>query len=124
MKFLKPLLLLMGLGLLAGLVATNQPAEIFASMARLSWRFGILLCFPVTLVMIFDTLGWRFAFPRDRVTFTTLAWVRLAGEAFNLATPTAALGGEAIKAWLLRGVVALDESIPSIVVAKTTIVIG
>jgi putative membrane protein len=124
MKFLKPLLLLMGLGLLAGLVATNQPAEIFASMARLSWRLGILLCFPVTLVMIFDTLGWRFAFLRDRVTFTTLAWVRLAGEAFNLATPTAALGGEAVKAWLLRGVVALDESIPSIVVAKTTIVIG
>jgi glycosyltransferase 2 family protein len=124
MKFLKPLLLLAGLGLLAGLVATNQPAEIFASMTRLSWRLGIVLCFPVTLVMIFDTLGWRFAFVRDRVAFTTLVWVRLAGEAFNLTTPTAALGGEAIKAWLLRGLVSLDESVPSIVVAKTTIMIA
>ncbi len=124
MKFLKPLLLLAGLGLLAGLVASNHPAEIFASMTRLSWRLGIVLCFPVTLVMIFDTLGWRFAFVRDRVAFPTLAWVRLAGEAFNLTTPTAALGGEAIKAWLLRGLVPLDESIPSIVVAKTTIMIA
>jgi len=124
MKWVKPLLLVVGLGLMAGLVATNQPAEIFASMARLSWKFGILLCFPVTLVMIFDTLGWRYAFVRDRVAFSTLAWVRLAGEAFNLATPTAAMGGEAVKAWLLRGIVPLDESIPSIVVAKTTITIA
>jgi len=124
MKFVKPLLLVMGLALLGVLVARNDPAEIFGSIARMSWWFGIVLVFPVTLVMIFDTLGWRFAFTRDRVPFSTLAWVRLAGEAFNLTTPTAALGGEAIKAWLLRGHVALDESIPSIVVAKTTIMIG
>jgi len=90
----------------------------------MSWKLGIVLCFPVTLVMIFDTLGWRFAFVRERVAFLTLGWVRLAGEAFNLTTPTAALGGEAIKAWLLRGLVPLDESIPSIVVAKTTIMIA
>jgi putative membrane protein len=124
MKWMKLLLLLVGLGLLAALVLTNQPTEIFAFMARLSWRLGILVCFPAPLVMIFDTLGWRFAFLRDRVPFRTLALVRLAGEAFNLVTPTAALGGEAIKAWLLRGTVALDESIPSIVVAKTTILIA
>ncbi len=124
MRWMKLLLLLVGLGLLAALVLTNQPAEIFASMARLSWRLGILICFPAPLVMIFDTLGWRFAFLRDSVPFRTLVWVRLAGEAFNLVTPTAALGGEAIKAWLLRGTVSLDESIPSIVVAKTTIMIG
>jgi glycosyltransferase 2 family protein len=124
MKWMKPLLLLVGLGLLAALVLTNQPAEIFAFMTRLSWRLGILICFPAPVVMVFDTLGWRFAFLRDRVPFSTLWWVRLAGEAFNLVTPTAALGGEAIKAWLLRGTVALDESIPSIVVAKTTILIA
>jgi len=124
MKWMKPLLFLVGLGLLAGLVLANQPAEIAAFMTRLSWRLGILICFPAPLVMIFDTLGWRFAFLRDRVPFRMLAWVRLAGEAFNLVTPTAALGGEAIKAWLLRGTVALDESIPSIVVAKTTILIA
>ena len=57
MKFLKPLLLVMGLALLGVLVAENNPAEIFASIARMSWRFGVVLVFPVTLVMIFDTLG-------------------------------------------------------------------
>src|SRR5207245_4657888 len=70
------------------------------------------------------TLGWKFAFLRDGVAFRTLLGVRLAGEAFNLATPTAALGGEAVKAWLLRDRVPLDASVPSVIVAKTTITIA
>src|SRR5437773_8857514 len=74
--------------------------------------------------MVFDTLGWRFAFLQEGVAFRTLLWVRLAGEAFNVATPTAALGGEAVKAWLLRGLVPLDTSVPSVIVAKTTITIA
>jgi len=110
--------------LLAALVAQNDPAAILASIAELSWRLAIVLCFPVTLVMVFDTLGWRFAFLRDGVAFRTLVTARLAGEAFNVATPTAALGGEAVKAWLLRGVVPLAASVPSVIVAKTTITIA
>lgn len=51
-------------------------------------------------------------------------WTRLAGEAFNLTTPTAALGGEAVKAWLLRDRVPLPEAVSSVIVAKTTITIG
>jgi uncharacterized protein (TIRG00374 family) len=110
--------------LLAVLVAKNDPAAIVASIVQLSWRLAIVLCFPVVLVMVLDTLGWRFAFLRPGVAFRTLLGVRLAGEAFNLATPTAALGGEAVKVWLLRGLVPLDVSVPSVIVAKTTITIA
>ncbi|PYM46830.1 MAG: hypothetical protein DME14_17075, partial [Candidatus Rokuibacteriota bacterium] len=117
-------LLVLGVGLLAVLVATNDPAAILASIVQLSWRLAIVVCFPAVLVMVFDTLGWRFAFLREGVAFRTLLGVRLAGEAFNLATPTAALGGEAVKAWLLRGRVPLDASVPSVIVAKTTITIA
>jgi putative membrane protein len=114
----------LGVALLAVLVVRNDPAAIFASIVQLSWRVAIVLCFPVVLVMVFDTLGWRFAFLGTRVPFRTLFGVRLAGEAFNLATPTAALGGEAVKVWLLRGLVPLDASVPSVIVAKTTITIA
>jgi putative membrane protein len=114
----------LGVGLLAVLVATNDPAAILASIVQLSWRLAIVLCFPVVLVMVLDTLGWRFAFLESSVAFRTLLGVRLAGEAFNLATPTAALGGEAVKAWLLRGLVPFDASVPSVIVAKTTITIA
>jgi glycosyltransferase 2 family protein len=105
-------------------VADNDPAAIAASIARLGWRLAILLCFPIVLVTLFDTLGWRYAFSRDRVGLATLIPARLAGEAFNLATPTAAVGGEAVKTWLLRGRVPTDEAISSVIVAKTTITIG
>jgi uncharacterized protein (TIRG00374 family) len=106
------------------LVAKNDPRAILASIAQLSWRLAIVLCFPAALVVAFDTLGWRFAFLRDGPAFRTLLAARLAGEAFNLVTPTAALGGEAVKAWLLRGVVPLAASVPSVIVAKTTITLA
>jgi glycosyltransferase 2 family protein len=104
------------------LVAQNDPAAIVGSIADLSWRLAVILCFPAVLVAVFDTLGWRFAFLRE-VGFRVLFASRLAGEAFNLTTP-AALGGEAVKAWLLRGHAPLDASLASVIVAKTTITIA
>src|SRR5260370_25906662 len=71
-----------------------------------------------------DTLGWRFAFQRDAVPFRSLLAARLAGEAFNMTTPTASVGGEAVKAWFIRPYVPLAESLPSVVIAKTTITIA
>jgi glycosyltransferase 2 family protein len=124
MKLLRILLLGLGMAFLGALVAHNDPARILASIEQLSWRLAVLVCFPAVLVIVLDTLGWRFAFLEDRVPFPTLLWTRLAGEAFNITTPTAALGGEAVKAWLLRGHAPLDESISSVVAAKTTITIA
>ena len=115
---------MLGVALLATLVAQNDPATVLASITDLSWRLGIVLCFPVALVMLFDTLGWRFAFLREAVDFRALVVARLAGEAFNLTTPTAALGGEAVKAWLLRGHAPIDASLASVIVAKTTITLA
>lgn len=124
MRYVRLGLLLLGVALFAVLVARNDPGAILSSLARLSWRLAIVLCFPHSLVTIFDTLGWRFAFPRDGVAFRTLVSARLAGEAFNMTTPTAAVGGEAVKAWLLRGHAPVEESLPSVIVAKTTITIA
>src|SRR5205807_1347430 len=90
----------------------------------LSWRLGIVVFFPAVLVALFDTFGWRYAFLSGAVPFGPLAASRLAGEAFNMATPTAAVGGEAVKAWLLRGHAPLDATLASVIVAKTTITLG
>src|SRR5260370_25058521 len=70
------------------------------------------------------TLGWRVAFRRDAVPFRSLFAARLAGEAFNMTTPTASVGGEAVKAWFIRPYVPLTESLPSVVIAKTTITVA
>ena len=115
---------MLGVALLAALVAQNDPAAVLTSITDLSWRLGIVVFFPAVLVALFDTLGWRYAFLSETVPFRPLAASRLAGEAFNMTTPTAAVGGEAVKAWLLRGHAPLDATLASVIVAKTTITLG
>jgi uncharacterized protein (TIRG00374 family) len=119
-------LALLGLGaaLVGYLVWRNDPSALLHSVAQLSWRLLIVLAFPFVVVNLLDSLGWRFAFRGARVPLRTLFSVRLAGEAFNLTTPTASVGGEAVKAWLVRRHVGMAEGVTSVVVAKTTITIA
>src|SRR5256885_15436357 len=114
------LMLVSGATLLAILVWRNDPEAIRHSIRQLGWRILIVIAFPFTLVNVFDTLGWRFAFRSDRVPFGALFSARLAGEAFNLTTPTASVGGEAVKAWLIRHHVPPAEALPAAVVAQNT----
>src|SRR2546422_8063559 len=60
------LLLVCGAALLAILVWRNDPEAILHSIRQLGWRILIVIAFPFTLVNVFDTLGWRFAFRSDR----------------------------------------------------------
>ncbi len=113
-----------GAALLAVLVMRNDPHALLDTLSRLSWRIVIVLVFPFPLVNLLDTLGWRFAFRRDAVPVRTLYFARLAGEAVNVTTPTASLGGEAVKAWLVRRHVSVETATSSVIVAKTTITIA
>ncbi|HTY78657.1 MAG TPA: flippase-like domain-containing protein [Candidatus Bathyarchaeia archaeon] len=124
MRWIRLALLLGGAALFAWLVASIGPRAILAAFADLSWRLVVILVFPFGVTTLLDTLGWRYAFRRSVVPFPSLLAARLAGEAFNLTTPTASVGGEALKAWLVRPWVPLAKGLPSVVIAKTTIVIG
>jgi uncharacterized protein (TIRG00374 family) len=123
-RWVRLALLLSGAALFAFLVWQIGARAIAASFTELSWRLLVVLVFPFSLITACDTLGWRFAFRRDRVSFWTLAKARLAGEAVNGTTPTGSVGGEAVKAWLIRDQVPFRESLPSVIVAKTTITIA
>lgn len=124
MRWLRLGLLLLGLALLVVLVIENDPRAILTSIRQLSWRLAVIVLFPAVLVATLDTLGWRFAFLEDRVPFGWLLPARMAGEAFNLTTPTGAVGGEIVKAWLIRPRAGMAQSVPSVIVAKTTITIA
>jgi putative membrane protein len=124
MALLRLVLLGLGLAFLAYLVLETGPGFLLASIQNLSWRLLVVVAFPFALVTTLDTLGWRFAFRRNSVPFPMLFSVRLAGEAFNLTTPTASVGGEPVKAYLLRPRVPLEEGLSSVIVAKTTIALA
>ena len=121
MRALKIFFLVLGVALLGVLLYRVGASPILETLRRLAWWQFVLVCLPFAAVMTVDTLGWRFAFARDRAPFGRLLGARLAGEALNVVTAVGAVGGEAAKAWLVRRDVAYEESVPSIIIAKTTI---
>jgi uncharacterized protein (TIRG00374 family) len=124
MRWIKAGLLVLGIALLAILVYRVGAEPILATLGRLVWWQFALVCLPYAVITAADTLGWRFAFASDRAPFWRLYGARLAGEALNVVTAIGAVGGEAVKAWLVRRDVGYGESVPSVVVAKTTITIA
>jgi uncharacterized protein (TIRG00374 family) len=124
MRRMKAVLLVLGIVAIVLSVYHIGPAPILEALARLTWWQLVLVCLPYAAIMAVDTLGWRFAFPRAPAPFHRLYGARLAGEALNLVTAFGSMGGEAVKAWLIRRDVTYEESVPSVVIAKTTLTIA
>jgi uncharacterized protein (TIRG00374 family) len=124
MRFLKPALLILGLAATAFFVHRIGVQPIAESLSRLAWWQLLVACLPFAVITAVDTLGWRFAFARDRASYARLFGARLVGEALNIITAVGSVGGEAVKAWLIRRDVGYDESVPAVVIAKTTTTIA
>ena len=123
-RWVRPLLILAGLGVVAYLLYQVGPAAVWASVSALRWWLLLVICFPYSLSAALDTLGWGVLFRDARVPFQVLLRARLAGEAVNVATPTASVGGEPLKAYLIRPWVRLTEGLATVVVDKTAVVTG
>jgi uncharacterized protein (TIRG00374 family) len=113
-----------GLAIMVVLIVRVGSDDALTAAARaLGWR-SLLVCLPFALIMAVDTLGWRYAFAYDRVPFLRLMLARIAGEAVNVVTALAPVGGDAVKVWLLRPHVPYRESVASVIIAKTTITLS
>jgi putative membrane protein len=123
-SILRTLAALAGVAVLAMLLREVGVATLIDQARMLGW--GLPLVFvPYALVATLDATGWRYAFPGRLPPVPRLVLARLAGEAVNVTTPTATLGGEPIKAWLLtQAGVPLNEGLVSVVVAKTALVVS
>jgi len=93
MRLVRLCLCVAGVVLLAYLVFRVGTQPILEALSRLAWWQFALLCLPYALIMAVDTLGWRYAFTRDRVPFLALFGARAAGDALNLVTAVASGGG-------------------------------
>ena len=120
MRILRAVLLVGGLVVLAVLVVRVGLDSVLTVLGRLSWWQLVLVCIPYGLIMAVDTLGWRYAFMNSAPPYSRMLAARTAGEAVNIVTALGSVGGEAVKVWLLRPAVPYEESVPSIVIAKTT----
>lgn len=121
---LRVLLLVTGVAATGYLAADVGVAAILNAFRELSWRLAVIVVFPTILAVVLDTAGWRAVLPTAPGSRRRLLAVRVAGDAVNLATPTASVGGEPLKAYLLRPHVSLDDALVSVVADKTTGVIA
>src|SRR5205085_1738120 len=93
-------------------------------VSHVTWAQFALICVAHTLNVAVDACAWRYAFPRAAAPYPKLVAARCAGEAVNVVSAVAGVGGEVVKAWLLRREVPYRESVPSLIVAKTAEVVA
>ncbi len=122
--WLRALLLLLGVGVVVVLVHEAGPALVWRSIRAIGWRLPLVVLVPYTLSTTLHTVGWRLTFPRRPPPFLVLWRTRVIGEAVNVSTPTASVGGEPVKAFLLRAWAPLGDAFASVVLDKTMVVTG
>lgn len=101
------IIFVLGLSVFGWMLWNIGPSEIWANVETLGWK-AVLVPLPFFLVYVIDAFAWVIAFGRQKigVCYPAMLRIRWAGEAINYILPTAYVGGEAVKVYLLhkRGV--------------------
>ena len=124
---LKAALLLLGALTFSVLVWHNGIGRIYEAVTQLGPAAMLVILLPSLLMYILEAYGWLVTlgvWAKD-VPFWRVLAIRTAGEVVNMTTPTAYVGGEPLKAFLLkRQGVPIVEGLASVVTAKTTMTIA
>lgn len=122
---LQLLLLLAGIALFAALLWQAGLEAIGVQFSRLGGAVALFFL-PSCLIYTLDTWAWSFCWRGGSpVRFVHLWRVRAAGEALNATLPAAYMGGEPLKAVLLRRFgVSGAEGMASALVAKTSMTLA
>lgn len=124
---LRLVLLFVGLVTLGFLVWHIGPRNIYDAAATLGPVALLAILIPSLIMYVIEAYGWKVTLGdiAKHVSFWRLLAIRTAGEVVNMTTPTAYVGGEPLKAYLLRKHhVPIVEGLASVVIAKTTMTIA
>jgi uncharacterized protein (TIRG00374 family) len=124
---LRYLLLAFGLLTLGLLIWHIGPGNIYDAAAQLGPVALIAILIPSLVMYIVEAYGWKVTLgpSAQHVPFWRVLAIRTAGEVVNMTTPTAYVGGEPLKAFLLKQQqVPMVEGLASVVIAKTTMTIA
>ena len=119
MKLLKLVIPISGILLLGYLIGSLGSDQIVRHLDVLKWTFPQVLILALSW-HITNSIAWRFAFMPDCSipSIVTLFKGKLAGEAVSQITPLANLGGEPLKAYLLRKTTPSSDALAAVVVNK------
>jgi len=122
-RFLKAFYLLLGVVLLGFVVAEIDPAEVALQVAKVG--YGILVLVGIYFVAFaIDSMTWQMTIrgvPLD-LRWAYRVWkLRMVGESFNAVFPAGGMGGEPVKASLMKTHYGINyrEGAASLILAKT-----
>ena len=122
-------LFLLALGLLTlGLIVWHiGPERIYDAAAQLGPVALLVMLIPSVVMYVVEAYGWKVTLgpSAKHIPFWRVLAIRTAGEVVNMTTPTAYVGGEPLKAYLLKKHhVPMVEGLASVIIAKTTMTIA
>jgi len=124
---LKLFLLVVGLLTLVLIVWHIGPGQIYDAAAQLGPVALLVLLIPSVIMYVVEAYGWKVTLgpSAKAIPFWRVLAIRTAGEVVNMTTPTAYVGGEPLKAYLLKKHhVPMVEGLASVIIAKTTMTIA
>lgn len=109
------------LGMFIYFIIRANPGELLRIIGRISLPGIILLIALRFLFWVIRTVSWRLVLTccsKDHVSFATLFGAELAGHALGYFTPSAKLGGDAIRSMMISPV-PKNQALASVVIDKT-----
>jgi putative membrane protein len=97
---------LAGAALFTVLLIRQGLPQVGAAFATAGWAIAAVVIFHFAVPVFLDALAWLVLFPKpDRLSLWQLLWMRWIGESVSTLVPSAAVGGDIIRARLaaLRG---------------------
>ena len=91
---------LMGLGLVAGLIAIQNLGDVTRALAVAGWSIALVGVAHLGTLLA-DTLGWRALLPSPRPSLASMTVKRWIGASVNGLLPVAQIGGELVRVRLL-----------------------
>lgn len=125
--WLRLLLVLVGTVTLSILVWHIGPSRIWEAAGQVGPLGLLLVLLPSLAMYVLEAYGWKLTLGAHAgtVSFLRLLAVRTAGEVVNMTTPTAYVGGEPLKAYLLkRDGIPFVDGLASVILAKTVMTIA
>jgi uncharacterized protein (TIRG00374 family) len=120
-------LLIVGLLALVLIVWHIGPGRIYDAASQLGPIALLIILIPSIIMYVVEAYGWKVTLgpSAKAIPFWRVLAIRTAGEVVNMTTPTAYVGGEPLKAYLLKKHnVPMVEGLASVIIAKTTMTIA
>jgi putative membrane protein len=90
-----------GAALFIGLLIRQGASQVGAAFATAGWGIAAVVAFHFLVPVFLDAIAWWVLFPEpDRLPLRKLFWMRWAGESVSTLVPSAAVGGDIVRARL------------------------